>query len=355
MIKNHKNIIISIGIILSFVSSNVEAQEPYRAGTTSGNFLELGYGSAGTAMGEAYVSVVKDISAIYWNPAGLGHMMQSEFQVMHQPWIADINTAFVGLGWVQPQWGTFAVGFIYTSYGEEEVTSMLMQEGTGEKFDGLDFSVSLSYGRKLAQWFSFGATGKYVSSRIWHENASAVAFDLGAIVNTSFLSWTGKNDDGLAIGMSISNYGTRLQYDGIDLKRPIDEAPREAGNFEYVPARYETQSWELPLIFRIGVSTYPILTSAHRLTVAVDALHPNNNSEYLNVGGEYALTVPGIGVFSLRSGYKGAFMVDSQYGWNFGFGLLFYYLNNRALKIDYAYRDIGLLGKMHAYTLSLTF
>ncbi len=39
----------------------------------------------------------------------------------------------------------------------------------------------------------------------------------------------------------------------------------------------------------------------------------------------------------------------------FGFGLVFHYLNNRALKIDYAYRDVGLLGKLHAYTLSLTF
>ena len=355
MIKNKKHIAVLIGITLCLIFSLATAQETYRAGTTSGNFLELGYGSAGTAMGDAYVSVAKDISSIYWNPAGLGYMQQSEFQVMHQPWIAGINTSFVGLGLVRPRWGTVAVGFIYTGYGEEEVTSMLMQEGTGEKFDGLDYSVSLSYGRKLAQWFSFGATGKYVSSRIWHESASAVAFDLGAVVNTSFLSWTGKKDDGLSIGMSISNYGTRLQYNGIDLKRPIDEAPGEAGNFEYVPARYETQSWELPLIFRIGVSMYPILTSTQRLTLAVDALHPNNNSEYINMGGEYALTVPGIGIFSLRTGYKGAYMIDSQYGWNFGFGLLFYYLNNRSLKIDYAYRDIGLLGKMHAYTLSLTF
>ena len=355
MIKNKKLFTAMIGILLCLIFSLVQAQEPYRAGTTSGNFLEIGYGSAGIAMGDAYVSVVTDISSIYWNPAGLGYLTKSEFQVMHQPWMADINTSYVGLGMVNQRLGTFAIGFIYAGFGEEEVTSILMQEGTGEKFDGLDFSVSFSYGRKLAHWFSFGATGKYISSRIWHESASAVAFDLGAMVNTSFLSWTGDQEGGLTIGMSISNYGTKLQYNGIDLKRPIDESPSEAGNFEYVPARYETQGWELPLIFRIGVSAHPILTSKHRLTMAVDALHPNNNSEYLNMGGEYALTIPGFGMFSLRGGYKGLYMVDAEYGWTFGFGLLFHYLNNRALKVDYAYRSIGMLGRMHAYTLSLTF
>ena len=282
-------------------------------------------------------------------------MEKSEFQAMHQPWLADINTAFVGLGYVAPRLGTFGIGFIYTGFGEEEVTSMLMQEGTGEKFDGLDYAVSLSYGRKLAQWFSFGISGKYINSRIWHESASAVALDLGAIVNTSFLSWTGDEAGGLTIGMSISNYGTRMQYNGIDLKRPIDEAPSEAGNFEYVPARYETQSWELPLIFRIGVSAHPILTGNHRLTVSIDALHPNNNSEYINIGSEYALTFPGVGTFSLRGGYKGLAMVDSQYGLTLGFGILLNFLNNNAIKVDYAYREMGLLGHMNAYTLSLTF
>lgn len=355
MIKYKRTAFTLLGLFFCFSLSAVHAQEPYRVGTTAGNFLELGYGSAGIAMGDAYVSMAKDISAIYWNPAGLGFLENHEFQVMYQPWIADISSSYMGFGYVNQTLGTFALGLIYTAYGEEEVTSMLMQEGTGEKFDGSDYCISLSYGKRLVQWFSFGASIKNIASRIWHENASAYAIDLGAIVSTSFLSPTNSKADGLAIGMSISNYGSRLQYDGIDLKRPIDEEPDEAGNFAYVPARFETQHWELPLIFRIGVSANPILTSRHRLTVAVDALHPNNNSEHLNLGGEYALTMPGFGVISLRSGYKGLEMVDTEYGMTFGFGLLFNYLNNRALKIDYAYRDIGVLGNLHAYTLSFTF
>ncbi len=358
--ENHmKKIIFLISILLvfllQFTTLELQAQEPYRVGTTAGSFLELGFGGAGLGMGDSYVSMATDVSSIYWNPAGLGYMEKNELMVMHQPWFADISTSFVGLGFVYENIGTFGFGLSFVKYGEEEVTSMLMQEGTGEKFDGLDLAFSFSYGKKLADWFSFGATGKYISSRIWHESASAVVFDLGAIVNTSFLSWTGRNEDGLKIGMSISNYGTRMQYDGMDLKRPVDEAPEEGGNFAYVPARYETQGWELPLIFRIGVSSYLLYFENHKWILSVDALHPNNNSEHLNIGTEYAASIPGIGVLSLRAGYKGLMMVNSQYGFSFGGGLLIYYLNNNSVKIDYAYRDIGLLGKVHAYTFSLTF
>jgi hypothetical protein len=333
----------------------VAAQQPYRAGTTSANFLEIGYGNRGAAMGDASVSVVRDVASVYWNPAGLGYMEKNELQVVHQPWLASVNSSFVGLGYVVPRIGTVGVGFVSTHFGEEEVTSMLMQEGTGEKFDGLDYAVSLCYGRKLAQWFSFGISGKYINSRIWHESASAVALDLGAIVNTSFLSWNKDQASGMSIGMSIANYGTRMQYTGIDLKRPLDESPSEAGNFEYVPARYETQSWELPLIFRIGVSAHALYTARHRLILSVDALHPNNNSEYLNVGGEYRLIWAGAGEFAVRAGYKGLQMVDSEYGLALGFGVTLNYIKNNALTIDYSYRRIGLLGNMHAYSLGILF
>ena len=352
MITKNKTIMILIGLMLCFSVSILWSQEPYRAGTTSANFLELGYGSAGLAMGDACVSVVNDISAIYWNPAGLGYMKQNQFQAMYQPWIAGINSSFIGLGYVHPLLGTFGIGIIQMSFGEEEVTSILMQDGTGENFDGQDFCASFSYGRKLADWFAFGASGKYISSRIWHEKASAVAFDLGAIVETGFFTWSG---EGLKIGMSISNYGSKLKYDGIDLKQPVDISPEDQGNFKYVPARFEVQGWELPLIFRIGVSLNPIVTSYHRLTVAVDALHPNNNSEYINLGTQYALTLPRFGIVSLRAGYKGLEMIDSEYGFTFGFGLELFYLNNKALRMDYAFRDIGILGRMHSYTLSLAF
>jgi len=345
-------IIITIGCLL--VSAAL-AEKPNRVGTTTASFLEIGYGSTGNAMGDAAVASCSDLSAIYWNPGRLAYLKQSEAQFMYQPWIADINTSFTAASFVHPRLGVFALSFFQTDFGDMDVTTLEWQEGTGEQFSAQDFCASLSYSRKLAQWFAFGANFKYVHSKIWHSNAGAVALDLGMVVNTQFFSPTGKRDDGLTIGMSISNYGTRMQYNGMDLLQPIDLYPDQNGNYAYAEGQFRTQSWELPLMFRIGAALYPISTAKQKLTLEIDALHPNNNSESVNVGAQYDYNIPSFGTFSLRAGYKALFMVDSHYGVSFGGGLKYNMMNNLGVRIDYAYRDIGMLGKMHAYSFSILY
>jgi len=122
---------------------------PYRVGTTAANFLEMGIGSAGNAMGEAYVSVTRDLSSIYWNPSGLGYMENSEVLFMYQPWIADINVGFASAAIVLPRIGTLGVSVTNMDYGRTEVTTLAMQEGTGETFAVNEYAISFSYGRRI--------------------------------------------------------------------------------------------------------------------------------------------------------------------------------------------------------------
>lgn len=329
--------------------------KPFRVGTTSGNFLEMGIGGAGNAMGEAYVSVTRDLSGIYWNPAGLGYLEKNEIMIMHQPWIAGINLDFASAAIVMPQVGTLGLSITSMNYGRTDVTTMEMQEGTGETYAASDMAVTFSYSRMLVEWFAFGASAKWVSSNIWHLNANALALDLGVIVNTRFFSFTGKRENGMSIGMSISNYGTKLKYDGIDLLRPIDILPDENGNYKDIEGQYRLQGWELPLIFRVGASITPIVNESQCLTLAVDALHPNNNSESLNLGAEYEFKFLGIGKLFLRGGIRGLYMDETEFGPTFGGGVHFTMLNNKVIKIDYAYKDIGILGNSMIYSIGVTF
>jgi hypothetical protein len=346
---------ILIILVVAVICSNGFAQEPYRFGTTTANFLEIGFGTAGSAMGDAYVSTANDLSSIYWNPAGLAYMKQSEAQFLFQPWLVDINSAFVGVGLVLENLGTFAFGVYQVGYGDMKVTNLQMQSGTGEFFSANDYSFNLSFGRKLAEWFAFGASLKYISSQIWHTNAMAIAADLGVIVNTHFFSPNGERANGLKIGMSISNYGTKMKYDGIDLLNPIDILPDEAGNYRDVAGQFKLESWELPLIFRIGVSVNPIIVGAHELTLAMDAIHPNNNSESVNVGAQYKLRIPNAGDFYLRGGYKAMFLENSEFGLALGGGMTMRLMNNIGLKVEYAYRGVGILGNTHCYTFGILF
>ena len=342
-------------ITLLICMSTAFSQTINRYGSTSANFLEIGVGSANTAMGDAGVTFAQGPSSVYWNPAALAFVNKNETSFMLQPWILDINMMYFGASIYLNRIGTFALSITQMGYGDMDVTTMAQQDGTGEKFTANEFSAGVTFSRKIVESFSFGATAKLVSSKIWHSSATAFALDLGSIVNTSFLSPTGEAEDGLRIGMSISNYGTRLQYDGIDLLNPIDVAPFEDGNFADVPGQFRPGQWELPLFFRIGVGLKPLLTDMHRLILAIDAVHPNNNSEYVNIGAQYELKLAGQGSFYVRGGYKSLFMVDSQFGMTLGGGLKINLMNNQSIQLDYSHRTMGVFGDLSSYTVSFSF
>ena len=326
-----------------------------RYGTTAANFLEIGVGSDGNAMGEAYVAVTDGLSSIYWNPAGLASLEAPSVSFMMQPWIVDINMLFTAGAVVIPGVGNLGFGITQMSYGEMPVTTLEYQEGTGENFTASDIAASVTFSRKIVSWFAFGSSLKYIRSNIWHSSASSAAVDLGVLVNTKFFSFTGKDSDGMNIGMSISNYGTRMKFDGIDIYQPIDVSELEEGNYGDVAGQFRPSEWELPLIFRIGVAIKPIVNNFTKVTIAADALHPNNNSESINLGCSVDNTIPGFGVFSLKGGMKALYMDSSQYGYTGGLGLKMFYLGNRSLSVDYAFKSMGILGDVHVYTVGLSF
>ena len=349
------NRIILVMGILALMLKPISAQNPTRVGTTVANFLEIGYGTAGSGMGDAFVSMVNDLSSIYWNPAGLANLKRHEAMFIHQPWMQETKSIMAGVGIVLPRIGTLAISMIGMEYGEMEVTTMEEQEGTGEMFFSSDKAFIFSYGRKLATWFSMGASAKYITSKIWHTSGNAIAVDFGVLINTPFFSPSGDIGQGLIIGMSISNYGTRMRYDGMDLMNPIDILPDEGGNYGYVEGQFRMQEWELPLIFRIGTSVNLIYNDYHQLTLSGDALHPNNNGESVNVGAQYVLKMASVGKIYLRGGYKALFMENSEFGPSFGFGVTTHLLHNTGVSFEYAYRDIGILGNSNSYSIRINF
>ena len=335
----------------------------YRFGTTAANFLEIGTSSRAVSMGEAFVALADDVNSAYWNPAGLAFVNGLEFGVSSQDWVVGITHSTFATAIDMGSYGTLSTWFTDFDYGSTEVTNVLNQNGTGEYFNANELAASISYGRNIVDWFAFGASIKMISSNIWHSTASAIALDLGVIVKTNFFSKERDRENGMAIGMSISNYGSKMRYDGIDLINPIDILENENGNYENVIGQYRTESWELPLIFRLGSSIKPIKNEVQQLIVSFDVLHPNNNSESLNIGSEYSHKIIGGHIFSLRSGIKGIGIEQPNESELFsGFDLPFSTLTfglgyekalpgNKSVSVDYSYQSIGVLGDVSLLTM----
>ena len=353
MIYFKKNLILIIALSSTILGSNGN-------GTTALNFLEIDVGSRATSMGGAYVSLCNDPSAIFWNPAGLTSINTRQAQFMYQPYWDDTNLIFAGIASPIDNSSYFGAGVFMLNWGDISETTLNWQDGSGIIFTPNEYSLSLSYARKFVDWFSFGSSIKYISSNldVGQISGSAIAMDLGVMIQTDFFSATDRKE-GLRIGMAISNYGTQFKYDsGIGLLVSNDIST-DNGNWSELLADVHTQEDELPLNFRIGCSLYPINTTHQRLILAMDAIHPNNNSESINLGMEYTYTIPGKGSFNINSGFKGLFMsnpdpqFNSEYGPTIGFGMKLWKNNTPYLSLDYCYRTFWTMPNINVFTIGL--
>ena len=173
--------------------------------------------------------------------------------------------------------------------------------------------------------------------------ASSVALDIGTLFTTQFRN--------MRIGMSISNFGNKMKLDGQDTMVKHDIDVIKYGNNEKINAHLDTGNWSLPLIFRVGVAMELWQTNMNRITFAVDALHPNDNTESLNVGLEYSLNE----MIFLRGGYKSLFQKDSEEGLSAGAGFAYNISGNLGVVFDYAYCDFGILNDVQRFSVALKF
>jgi opacity protein-like surface antigen len=331
-------------LCLLFASSVLYAQtgsNMTKTGTTAAQFLKIGIGARAIGMGGAFTAFANDATAQYWNPAGIARLTSGEATFGNISWIADINVKYVAVSYDLSGFGT--VGLNITSLGMDDipVTSADYPEGTGEKYNSGDISIGLAYARNLTEAFSIGFVAKYVHEYLWHMKSSAFAFDIGTLFTAPFLN-------GIRLGASISNYGTKMKLDGRDSY--IIYRTGSSGN-NVVNAEYQLSEYDLPLLFRVGLSSDIYKTNDWKVTASVDAVHPNDNTEYLNSGFELGWE----DLLFLRAGYKSIFEKNTEQGLTAGAGFNYRISSGLAVILDYAYLDFGRLNAVHMISLSARF
>ncbi len=312
-------------------------------GVSAATFLEIGIGARAAAMGGAYAAIANDATALYWNPAGIAWVEGIQAEFMHSEWLAETTYDYLGFVVSLPSINSsIGASIIYLDYGESPVRTVNRPEGTGEKYSARDMALSVSYALALTNRFSFGITGKYISQRIWSEEGSAVAVDVGVLYKTGL--------KGLQLGASMSNFGSDIQLDGRHLTTIADPDPLVA-NFDRVPVNYKVGAYPLPLLFRVGLAYERDFGKYTRALVAVDVNHPSNTTESINLGMEV-----GIGdMIYFRGGYENMFERDAINGLTLGGGIDYYQRGSWGVRIDYAWSDWGILDKTQRFSVGIRF
>jgi long-subunit fatty acid transport protein len=301
-----------------------------RAGTSSATFLKIGVGARAVGLGESFVAVANDPSAIFWNPAGLASLQQQELEFSHVAWPGDVNYEHVT--WVLPVHRLggslgFQLGSLSTTLDE---TSELHPFGTGRQFVYSDMVLGLAYARRWTDKLLVGAGLKFLhedlGSDVGGPTTSAVLVDIGSLYYLGLGS--------VRIATALSNFGPSL-------------TPSGTYTSPYTGEIRSYDSFDPPTVFRYGFAFEPIENPVHRLTYSLEVNQPADNQQLFKSGLEWAWQK----VFELRTGYN---FNANEMKFSAGAGLHATVGPARGT-LDYAFTDGGALGSVHRVSLGLRF
>ncbi|MCA9753701.1 MAG: PorV/PorQ family protein [Gemmatimonadetes bacterium] len=294
-----------------------------KVGTAGAQFLKIGVGARAVGMGEAFVAVADDASAIWWNPAGVARITldgKSYLTLNHSTWAAGLSHEFVGYAFTYHGLpGSYAFSSTILQMDPMAVRTVYAPEGTGENFDAGDFNLAMTWSKNLIDRFAFGFTAKYLHMGLEDENADGFVLDLGTLYFTDYKT--------IRIGMAIQSLGPSMTF--------IDD------------------SFPLPTMFKVGAAMDAYSSEDHNLLVAFQFDHPADNAERASLGGEYTLKKfePNVKL-QLRAGYR--YNRDEE-RLTSGFGVEFPTGASSWMRIDYAWSQMDVLDDTHKFSAELRF
>jgi hypothetical protein len=311
--KDRLLVLIAVAVVLLALPQVSFGQA--KVATAGAKFLDIGVSARAMGMAEAYSAIANDVSAIYYNPAGLTQLYSREAMFTHIDYPADINYEFAAVAFpVEALSGVVGFGFYNLRSGDIPVTTYAFPAGTGETFQANEYAVSASFARSLTDHFSLGVTLKFIGEYYDDESALGWATDVGTLYDTGYR--------GFKIAMSIVNFGA-------DMKMIQDAYP-------------------LPISFKFGSAINVIDSPDHLATFSLEGAHPSDNLEQYQGGLEYWW----MDRFSGRVGYR--FNYDSE-GFTVGGGLKWPLGETSEIRVDYGYQDYKYLREVHRFTLTMAF
>ena len=153
----------------------------------AGEFLAIGGGSRFSAMGGAGVAMVNDVSAGYWNPAGLSQAQGFQIQFTHgKQFISSIQHDYLGFSHPLNEKTTIGLSLIYFTVNGIKDSRQAFNEADNKvdysrvrTFNTGDYSLFLSVAQKRSDRLSLGLNVKMIYRDFNIENALGLGFDAG--------------------------------------------------------------------------------------------------------------------------------------------------------------------------------
>jgi outer membrane protein OmpA-like peptidoglycan-associated protein len=298
---------------LFFLTGLAVADESPSASQSNHNapYLRMGVGARALGMGGAFVAVANDLTAGYWNPAGLTWTRGWQVGGMFTGGM-DVDRKYNQIGFARNGgWGAY--GFNWLNAG---MTDIDQRDGAGARVGQFDFSDNAFMLSLAKQWdvASFGITGKYL-----HEGVGA---------NVASGADESVNGYGIDLG-----FGLQLT-DAVRFGLNVQDIAGKLGSVDEVQ--------DIPTDLRAGVAVWPI----QGLTAAFDVEKVQDEEDWkFHLGGEYRIPLNEDLGAAVRAGLN-----DGHFAAGLGFRVRF-------LDFDYAYvnDNQAFLNENHRFSVALKF
>ncbi len=257
-----------------------------RVGTTAAAFTKLGAGARPAALGEAFVALADDASALNYNPAGMSQMLSAEVQATHTELYRGLRYENLNAVFSLGDGGMLGATFNFLSLPSLQRTEQVANTpdptlnyiDTGS-FTPYDLQFAAAYSRPVLPGMLVGANMKLLAQSIDDRSTFGLGLDLGVLIQSGVR--------GLTTGLAVQNLGT--------------------------PIKLKREAYELPWVVRAGAA-YRVMEE--RLTLLAEADMPADNDMAVAFGLEYAVSER----FYPRAGfrYNGIFNP-----WSLGMGMKF--------------------------------
>ncbi len=292
--KNNKSIIfVFLFLIIKFVLCATGPAIAQGEGGTKSIFL--GLGARSLSLGNAFVALADDPTAVYFNPAGLDYLEKKSANFFYTNLLAGAQYNFLGLVYPTTTIGSFGFGWMRIGVGD--IVERDENAVPGSSFDNSQNQFIFSYAKQIKRSISVGLNIKLERIGFSWENTSdsGVGLDLGVIYrpefDNAFLS-------DLSFGLNVQN----LIQPRIRLKDGTESIPINLKLGLAKPIRFGEERNAFTLLFDFNKSQNAS-SSYH-----VGAEYAFNNLAMLRVGMNN-----GIIAFGAGAAYKN-YHVDYSYG-----------------------------------------
>lgn len=316
-------------IILVLIACAVPnfAGDKSRKGTTGADQLLIPVGARGIATGEAFLSSVTGLEAIYYNPAGLSHTPGSEAMFNYMSYLADINVSYFAIGTNLGDLGSFAFSIKTFDFGDIPVTTFENPDGDGTTYSPSFLTAGITYSKVVTDRVSIGVNSKIISESIMDVSALGFALDFGVQYRFS---------NNFSLGATVKNIGTNMTYSGSNLQArtgiPGTQNGSRPGSYEVV-----AESFQIPSYFELSLAYAYDMNEQNMISIGSAFRNNNALEDQLKFGLEYGFAQ----TFFVRGGYDLLLENTDQntFGLTLGAGINYQMTEGVRIAFDYAFRD----------------